>query len=120
MIKRKLKICKGCKREKFIFSKGLCAVCYGFKFQKPLKSNKVVKHISNRQSQRLAKYNELREEYLKEHPNCEICNTPSDIIHHKNGRTGENLFKYFMTVCDPHHKEIHANPKESKEKGYLL
>lgn len=120
MIIKKSRICKQCKKDKFIFSKGLCVYCYGNVFGKKIKVNRKPITKSPKQTQRLAKYLELRKEYLKEHPNCEICGVPSDIIHHKSGRIGENLFKNFLTVCDNDHKWIHANPKEAKEKRYLL
>ncbi len=39
-----------------------------------------------------------------------------------NGRNGERLLDvdYFMAVCRDCHQYIHNNPKESREKGWLI
>lgn len=96
MIKRNL--CKNCGRNP-IFSKKLCKYCT---------KSKPIKKISNKQEERLKKYNKLREQYLVENPVCEICGQASSTeIHHEKGRLGNNLFNYFKAVCRNCHNKEH-------------
>lgn len=67
-------------------------------------------------------YKDLRTTYLNKNPLCECDKTrKATQIHHMNGREGDRLndVVYFLAVCDGCHKWIHANPKESREKGWL-
>ncbi len=72
-------------------------------------------------------YKELAPQWLSEHPRCERCGRRSQEIHHKKGRKysedGIPLVlhtKYFMAVCVPCHRYIHANPAESYENEWLI
>lgn len=127
----KLKICCKCQKEKIIFSKRMCKSCWVVNYQKPLKrgtfsstitkSQKKIPKISKNQKKRLEKYQKLRNEYLKEHSICEVCNNkPSSEIHHRKGREGNNLFQYFLAVDQECHQYIELNPEEAKEKGWSL
>lgn len=114
MIKRKLKPCKGCLKDSYIFGKGLCTYCYH-------KGRKPPKKTSDKQRDRLKEYNAIRKVYLKDHPICEVCKVnKAEHIHHKRGRIGNNLFKDFLAVCMPCHSKIEENPKWAKEMGYSL
>lgn len=90
--------------------------------KKIITSNPFIKKQSEVGKNRTEKYNILKEEYMNEHPTCEMegCNSIEREIHHKGGRVGDNLYKNFMCVCRLHHTYIHDNPKESYEKGWLL
>lgn len=71
--------------------------------------------------ERIRKYKALREEYLKEHPFCEVCNAhPATEIHHKKKRHGENLFQHFLAVDRECHRLIEENPKWAYEHGYSI
>lgn len=125
MISRKKKKCKECKEEKYLFGHGLCKECYSVKNNKPLKRTNIEKKpykinpVSKTQEQRLKKYREKREKYLKDKPFCEArlsgCRLKADQIHHMKGRDGNNLFKHFLGVCDNCHRTIELNPEMAKE-----
>lgn len=71
--------------------------------------------------ERMKKYKLLREEYLKEHFLCEVCNLhPATEIHHKKKRHGENLFKHFLAVDRQCHRRIEEDPKWAYEQGYSI
>lgn len=115
-----------------VFGKKLCLYHYKKEFpkkfqikRKPMKiggSTNKIKKTSDKQKNRLKKYYKLREIYLKEHSFCEFpeCNSKEIEIHHKKGRTGENLFKHFMSVCRYHHMYIHECGQEAYEKEWLI
>jgi 5-methylcytosine-specific restriction endonuclease McrA len=94
----------------------------------PVKSNevkqkKVNKASLDRKSQkanRMKLYYQLRLEYLAKMPRCERCGDHATEIHHRSGRTGNNLYLNFMAICRPCHNHVHANITESKKLGYLL
>tara|TARA_Y100000401_G_scaffold116519_1_gene122484 strand:+ start:3406 stop:3645 length:240 start_codon:yes stop_codon:yes gene_type:complete len=78
-------------------------------------------------------YAKNRKEYLRENNKCEICGNGGKLdLHHKAGRTGKSPNQYgemehnltnkntFMAVCRICHDYLHRNPKESKERGWLL
>jgi hypothetical protein len=67
-------------------------------------------------------YSMLRREYLIGHPYCEFpgCCEHAQQIHHKAGRRGNNFFRHWMAICDPHHKWINRNPKEARAMNLVL
>ena len=83
---------------------------------------KAIAPVSEKRLGELAEYRVVREKYMKEHPECEVCGEESGEIHHKNGRTNKRLTddKYFLAVCRGCHNFIHDNPKEAREEGYLI
>ena len=100
-------------------------------YQKPLKrgafsstitrSQKPIPKISKNQKKRLEKYQKKRDEYLKNHPVCEVCgNKPATEIHHRKGREGNNLFQYFLAVDRECHTWIENNSEKAKEKGWSI
>ena len=121
MIRIKLKICKECKKETRIFSKGMCLQCWQLLHYKPLKRSRPNK-VSQRQQQKNEIYSEERTIFLKEHPLCQCrhvgCTMKATEIHHKRGRDGDNLFKYFLACCSNCHHWIEMNPVEAKEQGF--
>ncbi len=86
---------------------------------------KSIAPISKSRAERLKVYRELRDEYLKNNPYCEVkgCTKETTNLHHKAGRIGDNLTNvaYFMACCSTcHPKKIHENPKWARENGYLI
>jgi len=115
LITRKKKTCKQCKDEKYIFSSGLCLQCW-----KTIKGTKIPP-VSSRNKERQVEYLRLREEYLRTHPKCEVCNLQDATeIHHKRGRIGENLFNDFLAVDRDCHRQIEENPQWAKEQNFSL
>ena len=89
--------------------------CWKRLYQKPIPKQ------SNKEKERLQKYYILRDEYLKNHPLCEVCNKEkSTQIHHRKGRLGNNLFNYFLAICDEDHKKVEMNPEWAYENNYSL
>lgn len=85
---------------------------------------KTIRRRSKKRAKQEREYAKLRKEYLDEHVICEVkgCLQISEEIHHKKGRIGELLtdVKYFLAVCNPHHRYIESHPVEAKEHGYSL
>lgn len=99
--------------------------------QKPLKRTPL-KKVSQSQKRRLAKYNAMRVEFLAQPENqtCEVCErrradgenirvNAATEIHHKFLRTGENLFRGFISSCFPCRLWPHENPAKARELGLL-
>lgn len=128
------KICDfdGCNNPRF--GGGFCRWHQGYRTdKKPKKSGQTskgkqkkshIKPISDKRAEELAKYREVRAEYKKAHPQCEVlgCTKKGQDLHHKNERHGKRVYdsEYFMSVCRYHHRWIHENPKEAREMGYLV
>lgn len=87
---------------------------------------------SKAQRTRLARYNEMRREFLADPVNefCEICKRRreagenitlnfSSEIHHKFLRTGKNIFRGFIASCFPCREWPHQNPRLAREFGLL-
>lgn len=117
------KSCKkeGCNNPRF--GKGYCKFHQYLRqdFNKKKAPRKRISPISDKLKDELKSYRIVRDRYMYEHPNCEICMNPSQDLHHKKGR-GKHLsdIKYFMAVCRICHIFIHENPKKSRESLYLL
>lgn len=79
--------------------------------------------MSLRQSARLATYATVRQQYLKDHPNCGVqdCREAARDIHHTRGKHGKFLFdvRYFLGVCRRHHDWIHQNVGEARKMGLI-
>ena len=82
---------------------------------------KRINPISDKLTYKLSAYRPLRDAYMKDNPDCEICGKPSNDLHHKAGR-GKFLCDVttFMAVCRKCHNFIHENPKKSRDSLYLL
>ncbi len=103
---------------------------------KPKKAKKHIRKVSKKLSSRLREYMKVRDAFLKAHWFCEwtlrerafnneITTAPiprATEIHHVRGRVGTLLTdtNYFMAVSAEGHRWIHANPKQSYERGYML
>jgi hypothetical protein len=91
------------------------------KYPEPKKQPRV-KQMSIKRKAQTREYATVRADYLAYHPFCGVCQQGATEIHHINGRTNERLLdtKYFLPVCRPCHRWIHANPEASREYGFLL
>lgn len=114
---------KECKQDGCIYpawSGGFC------KYHAPKKVKQVkrapLKKISDKRKAQVAVYSLLKKQFLKDNPKCLVTGKPSTQIHHINHREGERLndTRYWMAVSQEGHDYIHANPKESYEKGWLI
>jgi predicted nucleic acid-binding Zn ribbon protein len=91
--------------------------------KKPKKKVKLIAPMSKKLASRLVVYRIRRDAYMKTNTVCECvgCASPSNDLHHKAGRIGDNLIneENFMSVCRRCHNWIHEHPKESRELNYL-
>ena len=118
MIKPKLKTCKGCQKETYIFSKGLCKFC-------ATKDSKKPRNVSVKQQSRIKEYSKVRKEFLNNLPSniCKICSIKKITdIHHMCGRLGSYLTdtRYFLPVCRECHNRIESEPEWAYENNYSL
>lgn len=99
-----------------------CSLKCKEKNSKSTKKKSYIQPISKKRLAELALYREVRDAYRLRFPYCEVCGENATEVHHKNGRTNDRLYddKYFLSVCRPCHVKLHLNPKESREKGYLI
>lgn len=91
---------------------------------KPIKKGKKPRPISSKKMIINAEYKVIRDEYMGDHPVCEVkgCMQPSEDNHHRAGKIGK-LFtdkRYFLAVCRYCHGEIHNNPGKAYEDGYMI
>jgi len=97
-------------------------------YPKPEKRDKKkpckIKLRSDKRARQEREYSKKRKEYLIDHPICEVlgCFAKSTEVHHKKGRIGDLLTdeRYFMAVCNAHHRVIELNPIWAKNNGYSL
>jgi hypothetical protein len=63
-----------------------------------------------------------RKEYLAENPFCKFngCGREATEIHHMRGRLGAmlNNKKWFLGLCNEHHRYVELNPNFAKANGY--
>jgi hypothetical protein len=96
-------------------------------FFKPFKGPKVKVRTPLRQKSEKRKteeliYSEKRRDYLSVHPFCEFdgCHKLASDIHHRARRGAHYLdVSTFVGLCRYHHRWVHDNPAEAKEKGLL-
>lgn len=92
-----------------------------------LKRGKPLKKISRSQRARMARYHEVRNEYLRTHPVCGIClvrnqkPAPATEVHHIYGRNGSLLCdeRGFCPSCFNCRLWPHENPVEARAAGVL-
>jgi hypothetical protein len=110
-----------------------CASCNQARRRAEKASNKVkvvhqVKKVSAKRAKEKPIYDKLREEQLKEHPECQIkisgiCTTVATECHHAAKRGINYLNKEtFLSACEPCHKHTERvmSAKERREKGLLI
>lgn len=82
-----------------------------------------INKVSDKMRKALVEYKALRIEYLSKHQMCERCGMyEATHIHHLMGRIGKllNDIRFWVALCFHCHAWAHQNPKEAKEKGWLL
>lgn len=86
------------------------------------KSSAPIKKESDSAKEVNKEYTKRAKKFITQHPKCKVCGMPSQCVHHKAGRIGENLLnqKTWLPVCLSCHKMIEENPKEAKAKGYSV
>lgn len=120
MIKRKKKICSSCNRETYLFSKGMCRVCWGVSYQKKIKP------IAKKRKAELKEYSKLRSVFLSKRKFCEAqlggCMRIATEVHHKQGRENKMLIDEgkWMAVCRSCHNEIENGGEWVYEKGFKI
>lgn len=99
----------------------------------PLRRKKGLRKVSAKQKGRLAEYYRKRDEYMAEHPLCEVCLElnkslhpdmlayPAVDLHHRRGR-GKYLCdeRYFCATCRHHHDLIHRHGDWARKNGWLI
>lgn len=86
-----------------------------------------IRKVSKKQSKELKSYSKVREEYLKDHPFCELklvgCTMQATDIHHtaKRGKA-LNSKETFISACRHCHTilETKLSAQERREKGFLI
>lgn len=116
MLRRKKKICNGCKKEKFIWGnrdgKKYCSTCY---WKSDPSSIPRIKPVSDKRRKENRIYSLERKKYLKKNPFCKArlpgCTGVATDIHHLI--SGSSRSKYFLEistwkgVCRNCHDIIH-------------
>jgi len=119
---------ENCKKVKFEYqnkkiSESTFGKQRGITITNDSKKKKPIRKMSKKLSKQTTVYNKVRKIYLEQNPFCECgCGSLATEIHHKNGRENERLVNvdFFMAVARFCHTEIHLNPKNSRELGYLI
>ena len=96
------------------------------------RTQKQIAKRSNKRAKQEREYAKVRDQYLNDHPICEVHREPvgeiggmlyycqASEVHHKRGRIGKYLTdtRYFLAVCREAHDKIENNPSWAREKGY--
>ena len=136
MLKKKLKVCDGCGKERPIWKSSgtgglkLCQQCWschksGEVTQKPTSSG--IPRVSAKRAKKDAEYSKLRERYLSANPLCMVkvsgCMHNATDIHHTYAGANRDAFylvqSTWLPVCRACHNWVHEHPKEARELGYL-
>lgn len=84
------------------------------------KARTPINKVSDKQAKINAAYSVLRKQFLKDNPNCKVCNREATEAHHKLGRVGHRMLDTteWLAVCSSCHHEIEMSPQWAKENGY--
>ncbi|HLS52705.1 MAG TPA: HNH endonuclease signature motif containing protein [Tissierellaceae bacterium] len=134
-MKQKLKTCSNCGNDfprlwkaKTRDHGAMCKDCWnGYKAgevsidKSKRKAPKRIKPISDKMAKKLVEYRKLRDKYLKENPNCEICGSSGVELHHKRPRAYHlTNVDVFMSVCRKCHERIEREDKWARGNGYKI
>jgi hypothetical protein len=88
------------------------------------KPKKHIAPVSEKRLKQLAEYRKAKKEFMSQPENqiCPVTGDEAHEIHHTNGRENEKLndTEYWIAVSRRGHTWIHENPKEAREKGWLI
>lgn len=115
--------CAKCGNHRPIYSRSLCHSCYWFEKRKtPLpRPTKPIQKFSKKRQKENRTYKKLRNDYLKNNPNCERCGGAATDLHHRITRQYHlNDVGVFCSLCRECHDWVHANDAEARKQGYLL
>lgn len=86
------------------------------------KKKKPIAKESAKRSGENTEYRKRNKVYLLKNRICKCCGDPSTEVHHMDKRNGARLLvqKYWLPVCGPCHKEIHAHTTWARNEGYLI
>ena len=129
--KRKCKTCSEVFQKRSpldMFCSSKCA--FEYKKNKSTSKPKKIKTFSDKRKKRNEAYLIARTLFLTENKN-KFCPVMGEIfnqtiktteVHHTNGRENERLIdrEFWLAVSREGHQWIHANPKISREKGWLI
>jgi len=135
----KKKLCDGCGEISIIWrssgtgGKKLCKQCSSnagvakLSISKPTAKAKPIPPRSQKRSKEERLYSAKRVMFLQEHPMCQahlpgICTKYSTDVHHKQGRTGDDLLdeSKWLAACRVCHEWIENHPEEAQEKGFSI
>lgn len=119
MIPRKLKRCKGCEKDRYIFSHGNCLDCHNrLKMAKKPKETKPripIKPVSDKRGKLDRAYSTMAQQFKNTHPDCMAqlpgCSHVTHHVHHLY--SGASRSKYYLdsttwiTCCNHCHHMIH-------------
>lgn len=131
MIQSKLKECSICHKLSVLWRSNpkTCKDCANkekVRDTPPKYQTKEIKKVSTKQQKLNAAYKVLRDQFMKNHKNCEAnlielagCTKKATQCHHPNGR-GQYLLddSRFIALCHNCHSYIETHPLFAKEKGY--
>jgi hypothetical protein len=120
MIVAKKKLCSICGEYKILW-KSFPPTCNSCKPKTPIKK------VSNKHKETLKEYKFLREEFLKEHPNCQLklqgCTFVATTVEHRMGKSHKELYldssKWFAS-CLNCNQQIENLGKLAYEKGLKI
>ncbi len=80
-----------------------------------------IQPLSDKMRRKLAEYRKVRDQYLKDNPNCEICGNIPVELHHKKPRAYYLCdVSVFMSVCRRCHNKIENFDGWARENGHKL
>lgn len=94
----------------------------------PIRRKTRMKRQSTKREKSMRLYTKMRREFLGQFPRCGACETlgarrqrDATQIHHVRGRVAGMLTdaRYFLPVCAPCHRYIHAHGAEARELGLI-
>jgi hypothetical protein len=125
----KIKPCKTCREQMFIWSNGNCKTCANKikinNTSKKVYNTSAIKKVSTRLQKLNAAYKVLRDQFMKANPICQVrikCSgAKSEDLHHARGR-GEYLLdgRYFKALCRECHRWAEENSEQAKALGISL
>lgn len=125
MIKRKMKMCESCKKERYIFSKKMCLFC--FQKNAPQKSfsknQKPIPKRSKKGQKEDRLYYKLAKKFKEDNPYCKArldgcTNLTADVHHMKSRGVNLNKVEYWLPLCRSCHNKITVDSAFAIREGF--